>query len=70
MVIHWISVRPVYVRKGIDADMISLVEKMNQGDIDALFLVNTNPVYHYPDSDRFVSGLKKVVTYRILILRG
>jgi molybdopterin-containing oxidoreductase family iron-sulfur binding subunit len=52
--------QPLYVRKGLDAEMISLVEDMNKGGIDALLIVNTNPAYHYPDSDRFVTGLKKV----------
>ncbi len=51
--------RPVYVRKGVDSDMIALVENMNSGSIDALFIVNTNPAYHFPEAEKFVSGLKK-----------
>jgi len=50
--------RPVYLRKGIDADILNLVDEMNKGSIDALLIVNTNPVYHYPESEKFVSGLK------------
>jgi Fe-S-cluster-containing dehydrogenase component/anaerobic selenocysteine-containing dehydrogenase len=51
--------RPVFVRKGIDADMIKLVDDLSQGTIDALLMVNTNPVYHYPEADKFMAGLKK-----------
>ncbi len=51
--------RPVYVRKGIDSEMIALVEAMNSGGVDALFIVNTNPAYHYPEAEKFISGLKK-----------
>ena len=39
--------------------MIALVEAMNGGGVDALFIINTNPAYHYPEAEKFVSGLKK-----------
>jgi molybdopterin-containing oxidoreductase family iron-sulfur binding subunit len=51
--------KPVYLRKGIDSEMIALVESMNSGGIDALLIVNTNPAYHYPEAEKFISGLKK-----------
>jgi len=51
--------RPVYLRKGIDAEMIALVEGMNKGAVDALLVINTNPAYHFPDAEKFISGLKK-----------
>jgi Fe-S-cluster-containing dehydrogenase component/anaerobic selenocysteine-containing dehydrogenase len=51
--------RPVYVRKGVDPEMVTLVESMNSGGVDALLIVNTNPAYHFPESEKFISGLKK-----------
>ncbi len=51
---------PVYTRQGRDADMISLTDELEKGSVDALFVYNINPVYHFPDAARFVSGLKKV----------
>jgi len=51
--------QPVYLRKGIDQDMIDLVEDLNKGIIEALLIVNTNPAYHYPQAEKFVAGLKK-----------
>jgi molybdopterin-containing oxidoreductase family iron-sulfur binding subunit len=51
---------PVYLRKGIDADVIGLVDEMNEGKLDALLIVNTNPVYHYPEAGKFLAGLKKI----------
>jgi len=51
--------RPVYLRRGIDPEMVKLVEDMNAGTVDALLLVNTNPVYHYPDAEKFISGMQK-----------
>ncbi len=51
--------RPVYLRKGIDSEMVALVDAMNEGGVDALLIVNTNPAYHFPDAEKFTSGLKK-----------
>jgi molybdopterin-containing oxidoreductase family iron-sulfur binding subunit len=51
--------RPVFLRKGIDKDMIDLVSRMGRGNVDALIVYNTNPVYHYPEADKFKEGLKK-----------
>jgi Fe-S-cluster-containing dehydrogenase component/anaerobic selenocysteine-containing dehydrogenase len=51
--------KPVYVRKGIDADMINLVDDLNKGSVDALLVINTNPAYHYPDTEKFAAGIKK-----------
>lgn len=50
---------PSLVRKGVDADIIGLAEEMNAGRVDALLVINTNPVYHYPDAGKFTEGLKK-----------
>ena len=36
-----------------------LVNDLNAGKVKALFMYNVNPVYDYPDSEKFLSGLKK-----------
>lgn len=50
---------PSLVRKGVDADMIGLVEEMNAGKVEAMIVYNTNPAYHFPEAGKFVEGLKK-----------
>lgn len=52
--------RPLNYRQGIDAEMERLVKDMNEGIIDAMILYNVNPAYDYPESDKFVKGLKKI----------
>lgn len=52
--------RPVNYRKGIDADMIALVEAMEAGQVGTLMICGANPVYNYHDSARFTAALKKV----------
>jgi molybdopterin-containing oxidoreductase family iron-sulfur binding subunit len=47
-------------RQGIDADMVSLVNAMNAGQVGALLIYGANPVYDYFDADRFKTGLAKV----------
>lgn len=49
-------------RKGIDADMVKLVEDMNRGDIGALLIHDVNPVYTYADSKKFTDGLNKTLS--------
>ena len=46
-------------RKGIDADMITLTNDLNAGNIGALLVYEANPVYSYFGADKFISGLKK-----------
>lgn len=50
----------INTRKGIDADMVRLVDDMNNGAVGALLIYGANPAYDYFDADRFVAGLKKV----------
>ncbi|MEI8059918.1 MAG: TAT-variant-translocated molybdopterin oxidoreductase, partial [Ferruginibacter sp.] len=57
--INW-SVTSNY-RKGIDADMATLVADMNSGAVGAVLIQGVNPAYSYSDSKNFVDGLKKVV---------
>ncbi|MCC7401464.1 MAG: TAT-variant-translocated molybdopterin oxidoreductase [Chitinophagaceae bacterium] len=47
-------------RKGIDKDMRDLVDKMDGGQVGAVFIYGANPAYDYYDADRFKSALKKV----------
>jgi molybdopterin-containing oxidoreductase family iron-sulfur binding subunit len=47
-------------RQGIDADMITLVQQMNAGQVGALLVYGANPAYDYADADAFKNGLKKV----------
>ena len=47
-------------RQGIDADMISLVQQMNAGQVGALLIYGANPAYDYVDADAFKNGLKRV----------
>ncbi|NNF01986.1 MAG: 4Fe-4S dicluster domain-containing protein, partial [Bacteroidia bacterium] len=48
-----------YLRQGDDAAMESLIAEMNSGQVDALFIYNTNPSYSYPGG-KFASALAKV----------
>ncbi len=48
-------------RKGIDADMVKLVDDMNSGAVGAVLINGVNPAYSYSDSKKFTDGLKKVV---------
>lgn len=47
-------------RKGIDKDMRDLVDKMDAGQVGAIFIYGANPAYDYYDAERFKSALKKV----------
>lgn len=47
-------------RQGIDADMITLVQQMNAGQVGALLIYGANPAYDYADAEGFKNGLKKV----------
>ncbi len=48
-------------RNGIDADMVKLVEDMNNGAIGAVLVHGVNPVYSFSDGKKFSDGLSKVV---------
>jgi molybdopterin-containing oxidoreductase family iron-sulfur binding subunit len=47
-------------KAGIDAEMATLVNDMNNGSIGAVILYDANPAYDYFDAEKFKSGLKKV----------
>ena len=50
---------PLYSRQGIDTEMTELVESMNNQEIGGIIIYGANPVYNYPEPDRFREGLKK-----------
>ncbi|MES2430177.1 MAG: TAT-variant-translocated molybdopterin oxidoreductase [Bacteroidota bacterium] len=47
-------------RKGVDADIVKLVDEMNAGAIGSLLIYESNPVYTYFESKKFADALKKV----------
>ncbi len=51
---------PFTSRQGKDSDMHTLVADMNAGRVGALFILDTNPAYSYPNAQAFKEGLKKV----------
>ena len=51
--------RNLNIAAGIDSRTEELVADLNSGKVKALFMYNVNPVYDYPDSEKFLSGLKK-----------
>ena len=46
------------IASGIDSNMDNLVNDINDGKVKALLMYNVNPVYDYPESDKFLTGLK------------
>ena len=55
--IDWSST--VNYRQGIDADMATLVNDLNAGNVGALLIYGANPAYNYFAADKFIAGLKK-----------
>ncbi|MCP2042007.1 TAT-variant-translocated molybdopterin oxidoreductase [Pontibacter sp. HSC-36F09] len=51
---------PYLVKQGNDAQMLRLIEEMNNGSVGAVFFYNANPVYDHPLADRVKTGLAKV----------
>ncbi|MFT3979076.1 MAG: TAT-variant-translocated molybdopterin oxidoreductase [Ferruginibacter sp.] len=47
-------------RKGIDSEIVQLVNDMNAGTIGTLMVYGVNPAYSYSDSKKFIDGLNKV----------
>ncbi|NBC83302.1 MAG: TAT-variant-translocated molybdopterin oxidoreductase [Bacteroidetes bacterium] len=46
------------IKQGIDQEMESLVQEMNEGTVGGVIMWNVNPVYDYPGTDAFSSALK------------
>ncbi|MFN8257240.1 MAG: Fe-S-cluster-containing hydrogenase [Bacteroidales bacterium] len=51
--------KPLNFKQGNDEKMKLLVDEMQAGKIAAVFIYNVNPVYDYPESDKFIEGLSK-----------
>ena len=47
-------------KQGIDADMVALTEAMAAGNVGAVLLYDSNPVYNYYNGKKFAEGLAKV----------
>ena len=46
-------------RQGVDADMSTLVNDLNAGNIGALLIYGPNPAYNYFAADKFKAGVQK-----------
>ncbi len=51
---------PNYMRKGNDAEVAALIDEMQKGEVGALLIYNSNPVYTLPNGKGFADALKKV----------
>ena len=51
---------PVYLRQGDDKAIMELVKSMSEGQVDALILYDTNPVYSLPNAEAFKAGMAQV----------
>jgi len=49
------------IASGIDSKMEDLVNDLNSGKVKALLMYNVNPVYDYPGSEKFLTGIKKAL---------
>ncbi len=50
---------PLYIRQGIDSELSELVDSMNKSEVGGIIVYGVNPVFDYPESDKFREGLKK-----------
>jgi len=51
--------RHINIAAGIDNKIEELVNDLDSGKVNALLMYNINPLYDYPASDKFLSGLGK-----------
>lgn len=54
--------QPIHLRKGSDAAVAGLISEMNSGAVDALFVIDADPVYQMPAAWAFGDALAKVKT--------
>lgn len=47
------------LRQGNDAELATLLEEVNKGEVKALLFYNCNPAYTLPDTKSFAEGLKR-----------
>ena len=48
----------INIASGIDGKVENLVNDLSDGKVKALLMYNVNPAYDYPDSNKFIQGLK------------
>jgi MoCo/4Fe-4S cofactor protein with predicted Tat translocation signal len=51
---------PNYQRKGNDADVAMLLDEMSKGEVSAILIYNSNPVYTLPNGKAFAAALKNI----------
>ncbi|RLD77688.1 MAG: molybdopterin oxidoreductase, partial [Bacteroidetes bacterium] len=51
---------PLLHKQSKDSEVKAIVDEMNAGKVSAMFFYNVNPAYDYPETDKFVEGMKKV----------
>jgi Fe-S-cluster-containing dehydrogenase component len=47
------------IASGIDSKMNDLVDDLNSGKVRALLMYNVNPLFDYPDPNKFLTGIRK-----------
>lgn len=47
------------LRQGNDAELATLLDEMNKGEVAALLVYNCNPAYTLPNGNAFADGMKK-----------
>ncbi|HEY3159563.1 MAG TPA: 4Fe-4S dicluster domain-containing protein [Vicinamibacterales bacterium] len=52
--------RPSLQRRGDDIAVARLIDDMARGNVDVLIVYGVNPVYDYPQPDRFVAAMRDV----------
>ena len=50
---------PLYIRQGIDREIIDMVESMSKSEVGGIIFYGANPLYNYPEPGKFMEGLKK-----------
>lgn len=50
---------PIRIKKNKDADFVQFIDELNSGRPQAVILYQVNPVYDYPESERFSELIKK-----------
>jgi len=50
---------PLYLRQGCDHKLATLATDLQSGNVGAILFYGANPVYDYPEADKFTDGIKK-----------
>jgi molybdopterin-containing oxidoreductase family iron-sulfur binding subunit len=52
--------RPSLQRQGSDSELAALLRELDAGQVAALFILDSNPVYDLPDGERLAQALRRV----------